>query len=185
MESYPTGEAIMNDPVEQFLASDFTEPAPPELRQAVLAGTTRVLRRRRLARRLAWATALAACFLAGMGTMLLWQTLEPSEQQAQRLPVSENVSAKQPETKAAPPTNPEPPLSLVDLEWRAFDSRENRAALFFEVARRYLDEMHDYDSAVRCYSQALDAAPKEQLAIRPNDNWLVMALKEARHKGEQ
>ena len=175
----------MNDPVEQFLASDFTQPASPELRQAVLVTTTRVLRRRRLARRLAWATALAACFLAGMGTMLLWQTVEPSEQQVQRSPANDHLSAKQPENKAAPPTNPEPPLSLVDLEWRAFDSRDNRAALFFEVARRYLDERQDYDSALRCYSQALDAAPKEELAIRPDDNWLVMALKEARQKGEQ
>ena len=69
----------------------------------------------------------------------------------------------------------------MDQEWRAFDSRENRAALFFEVAQRYL-EKQDYDSALRCYRQALDAAPKEELAIRSDDNWLVMALKEARQK---
>ena len=62
------------------------------------------------------------------------------------------------------------------------DSRDNRAALFFEVARRYLEEQHDLDSALRCYSQALDAAPRETLAIRPEDNWLVMALKQARQK---
>jgi len=175
----------MNDPLEEFLASDFSDTTPPNLRQAVLATTTRVLRRRRLARRLAWATALAACFLAGMGTMLLWQTLEPSERQVQRSPANDHLSAKQPEKTATPPTNPEPPLSLVDLEWRAFDSRDNRAALFFEVAKRYLVERQDYDSALRCYSQALDAAPKEELAVRPDDNWLVMALKEARQKGEQ
>ena len=72
--------------------------------------------------------------------------------------------------------------SLLDLEWRAFDSRENRAALFFAVAQRYLEEQHDYESALRCYRQALDAAPKEALAIRPDDNWFVMALKEARQK---
>ena len=172
----------MNDPLEEFLASDFSDPAPTALRQAVFAATTRVLRRRRLARRLAGAAALAACFVAGMGTMILWQTQEPPEHQAQHPLATESHSVKQPEANAAPPTNPEPPLTLIELEWRAFDSRDNRAALFFEVARRYLDERQDYDSALRCYSQALDAAPKEELAIRSDDNWLVMALKEARQK---
>jgi hypothetical protein len=171
----------MNDPVEQFLGTDFSAPAAAGLQQVVLAKTMCVLRRRHLRRRLAWAGALAACFLAGMGTMLLWHTLELPEQQAQRLHPKEDLAANQ-EKPAAPSAKPEPPPSLAELEWRAFDSRDNRATLFFEVAQRYLEEERDYDSALRCYRQALDAAPREALAIRPDDNWLVMALKEARLK---
>jgi hypothetical protein len=165
----------MNDPVERFLAADFVGQAPAALRQGVLAKTTRVLRRRRLVRRLGLTAALAACFLAGVGTTSLWRSLEPPGQDGRSASATHSPPA-------TPPTAPEPPLSLVELEWRAFDSRNNRAALFFEVARRYLEEQHDFDSALRCYSQALDAAPREVLAIRPEDNWLVMALKQARQK---
>jgi hypothetical protein len=76
--------------------------------------------------------------------------------------------------------DPQVEPTLLELEWRAFDSKENRAALYFAVANRYLEERQDYESALRCYRQALDAARPEELAIRPDDNWFVMSLKEAR-----
>lgn len=171
----------MHDPIDQFLAADFTGPSAPGLRGAVLAQTTRALRRRRIARRVALVGALAACFLAGMATMLAWQ-MQDSPKEIARVIAPEEKPLPGPLKKAAPSTRPEPPPSLVDLEWRAFDARENRAALFFAVARRYLEEQNDYESALRCYRQALDAAPKDGLAIRPDDDWLVMALKEARQK---
>jgi hypothetical protein len=164
----------MNDPVEWFLTSDFAGPAPSALQQAVLATTTRELRWRRRLRRFRWTAALAACFLAGVGTTSLWRGFQPSEEVSRSAPATHSPTAA--------PLIPREPPSLVELEWRAFDSRDNRAALFFEVARRYLEEQHDFDSALRCYCQALDAAPQEDLAIRPDDNWLVMALKEARQK---
>jgi hypothetical protein len=169
----------MNDPVERFLNSHHAGPPLAELREAVLSKTTRILRRRLLRRRLAWAGALAACFLAGMATMFVWRSFKTSQQ-----PEPSPLAKADPLQKPDPATTREPP-SLVDLEWLAFDSRDDRADLFFEVARLYFEEQHDFDSAVRCYSQALDAAPREVLAIRPDDNRLVMALKEARQKGEQ
>jgi hypothetical protein len=119
--------------------------------------------------------------MAGIGTMLLWENVQPN-QQTQRPEGPEQHAVKPPEKQpAAAPTQPDTPPTLVELEWRAFDSRDKRAALFFEVAQRYFDA-NDLDSAVRCYRQAFDASPKEDLAIRPDDNWLVMALKEARQK---
>jgi hypothetical protein len=166
----------MNDPADEFLGTDFTGPAPPLLREAVFAGTARVLRRRRRRRRLAWAGGMAACFLGGMITTALWRPSEANDSQAQRPQVKE--APKQTETSEAKQAEP----SLVDLEWLAFDTREHRSALFFQVGHRYLTEQNDYDAALRCYRQALDAAPSEDLAIRPDDNWLVMALKEARQK---
>ncbi len=167
----------MSDPIERFLVTDFSGATVPELRQQVLAQTTRLLWRKRLRRRLFQVGALAACFFAGMLTMNGLMSGEG------RVASGENIG-RPPEAPAVPSTTPAPPPSLLDLEWRAFDSRENRAALFFEVARRYLEEQNDYESALRCYRQALDAAPREGLAIRPDDNWFVMALKEARQKEE-
>src|SRR5437016_1622826 len=108
----------MNDPVEQFLVTDFSSRPPPGLCQTILAETTRVLRRRRLRRRLAWAAGLAACFVAGMGTMLLWHAVALPEQRAHRLHPEKNLAAKHDES-AVPSTIPEPPPSLVELEWRA------------------------------------------------------------------
>ena len=173
----------MNDPIERFLSTDFSGPATPGLRESVFAQTASALRRRRLRRRLVGIAALAACFLAGMATMFAWQTRESSSETVRVVPPKENQAAKS-DAPVAQSTKPEATTSLLELEWRAFDSRDNRAALFFEVAQRYLEEQNDYESALRCYRQALDAAPKEGLAIHPDDNWFVMALKEARQKEE-
>ena len=165
----------MNDPLEQFLGADFNGPPPAALQQEVLAKTTHVLRRRRIVRRLAWAGAMAACFVAGMLTMLLVQGAP--QQKVEIVDPGPQAKKQEPEKKL-----PEPAVSLVELEWRAFDSRDNRARLFLEVGHRYFEERQDFDSALRCYRQALDAAPMEELAVRPDDNWLIAALKEARQK---
>ena len=172
----------MNDPLDQFLATDFTGPITPGLRQTVFAKTARVLRRRRVARRLMWVGALAASFLAGMATMSGEGRQKSSDSQVASGEIMQKDAVKPSDTPVVPVAKAEEPTSLVDLEWRAFDSRDNRAALFFEVAQRYLEEQNDYEAALRCYRQALDAAPRADLAIRPDDNWLVMALKEARQK---
>ena len=169
----------MHDPIDQFLAGDFTAPGPPALRQSILAQTTRALRRRRLVRRLAQAGALAACFLAGMGTMSLVSPAPMGEKPPE--PRIAKAEKKADLAIAPPPVKAEAAPSIVDMEWRAFDSRDNRAALFFDVAQRYFDQS-DFESALRCYRQAFDAAPREGLTIHPDDNWLVMALKEARQK---
>lgn len=166
----------MNDPLERFLATDFSGRAPPRLRQSVLDTTSDILRRRRRWRRLAWTAALAGCFLAGMATTAVWHQ-PPRSRELPHAPQLQD----DPATFAAPASAPEVP-TLVELEWRAFDSHDNRAALFFEVGQRYFEDEQDLTAALRCYRQALDAAPPEDLAIRPGDNWLVMALKEARQK---
>jgi hypothetical protein len=68
-------------------------------------------------------------------------------------------------------------------EWQAFDTRgPERVRLLLEAGDRYIADHHDLASAVRCYRQALDAAPDDVLEINPNDNWLVMAMKLDRQK---
>ncbi len=126
----------MNDPLETFFATDFATSAPRNLRHNLLQTTTRLLGRRRRWRRLAWSGAFAACFLAGMATMGLWQNLDPSHEQTDGPRDNILVTEQQHEKTAAPPAAPEP--SAGELEWRAFDSRDNRSALFFEAAQRVL-----------------------------------------------
>ncbi len=74
------------------------------------------------------------------------------------------------------------PLPPVALEWQAFDSRSNRAAAYFLAGNKYLEASNDLESALRCYSQALDACTEAELEIAPEDNWLVVSLKNARRK---
>src|SRR5438445_9681001 len=63
--------APRRDPTDEFLAADFGAEAPAALRKSLLEQTTSLLRRRRRLRRIALATALAACYAAGILTMWL------------------------------------------------------------------------------------------------------------------
>ena len=66
------------------------------------------------------------------------------------------------------------------LEWRAFD--EANAALYRQAGERYLREDADPYAAVRCYRQSLDAAGPDALAVSADDDFLLMALKDARQR---
>src|SRR2546430_9535193 len=59
----------MTDPVDDFLDRGFPAGGNDPLQAALRERTTRLLRRRRRLKRLAYLGALAACFLAGMATM--------------------------------------------------------------------------------------------------------------------
>jgi hypothetical protein len=52
-----------------------------------------------------------------------------------------------------------------------------RAERYLEAGNYFVDEAHDYASALRCYEQALAGGDASALEITPDDNWLVMALK--------
>jgi tetratricopeptide (TPR) repeat protein len=175
----------MNDPIDDFLGADLNLPPPRELRQSILLETTCAIRRRRWTRRLAQAGAMAACFVAGMAAMSFVSRhsnvdIANGRPEDHQPPAKTAVVAQDGHhlNGEVEPTLTEP--TLLELEWRAFDSKENRAALYFAVANRYLEERQDYEAALRCYRQALDAAGPEELAVRPDDNWFVSSLKEAR-----
>jgi hypothetical protein len=158
------------DPLDGLLAP------PPSadteaLRQEVLARTTAVLRRRRRRRRLAWAGALAALVLAGL--LVVGVRMRP--------PAPPEVVV-QPGPPAPPAERPVPPTaSALALEWQATDSTTRRAELYREAGDRYLAEEADPQSALRCYAGSLDSAGAD-LTISPDDNWLLMAIKDARQK---
>jgi hypothetical protein len=78
--------------------------------------------------------------------------------------------------KDEPPAPVKEPPPAVALEWQAFDApRAKQPALYLKAGDRYVEADRDLGSAVRCYGQAVHAAPTVE--IDPNDNWLVLALK--------
>ena len=112
------------------------------------------LRRRRWWRRAAVAAALAACYLAGFGTARLAPEPAPvGERPTPRNEIQELYGGSQVFAQAPP--------SPLAQEWQALDSPEQRPA---------------------AYREALDAGSDKDLAVAPEDNWLLIALKGARQK---
>src|SRR5262245_2288454 len=144
---------------------------PPDERQreAVFARTARILWRRRLARRLVQATALVACFVAGLLTMS-W--LRPPA------PPREPETSKVVPGPAPAPLAPEP----AALERQAAQNAQERRDLFRRAGDLYATEHGDLQAAVRCYGRSLDAGSASDLTISPDDHWLLMAIKDARQK---
>jgi hypothetical protein len=90
--------------------------------------------------------------------------------------------AHQPE----PPKEPiAPEAPAVALEWKAIDSPQPRPDLYRQAGDRYLDDEGDPESALRCYSQALDAGSAADRAVASEDSWLLMAIKNARQKEQR
>jgi hypothetical protein len=163
------------DPIEAMLRP----PSPSDneaLRQAVYTQTRRVLRRRRLLRQFAYAASLLLSFTVGAGTMRM---ISP-----QPVPVTDLPHPSASEAELQLPKNP--PLSSddtpLDAEWVAFDSIDHRSELYRQAGDRYIKDENDLQSALRCYSNALDNGSEQDLAISPDDNWLLMAIKDARQK---
>jgi hypothetical protein len=163
-------DAFMDSLLSPQPAGDGPEP----LRRLLLARTTGLLRRRRQLRWLALAGAMAACFAAGMLTMRLLTAAPP-------VPAAHEEVVKRPsEPSPAPP--PAVPESALALEWQSVDSPQPRRDLDRRAGDRYLAEDGDVQAALRCYERALAGATDEELAISSNDNWLLMAIKDARQK---
>jgi hypothetical protein len=167
----------MADPLDDFLDKGFACDPNDGLKEAVRLRTTRVLRGRRRVRRLAIVGLAAACYLAGVATMWL---LPP------RLPVVADMAAKAvviAENKIEPPPQEKPPERPEIYEFEAQTAPPGeRYAQLRKAGDLYLEQAHDYASALRCYGQAFDAGGVQALAFSPDDNWLVMAIKNARKK---
>jgi len=170
------------DPLLEFLMPPAL-PNSSELRQSLRQKTSGLVRRRRYARRLAIAASLAACLLLTLAALYVIDQFRD-----QTAPVLPNV-VEIPKPVDAPAVEniekvetTELVESPVALEWRAFDDQTDRATAYFLAGNKYLEASQDMESALRCYAQALDACRPEQLEIVPDDNWLVIALKNSRRK---
>ena len=158
------------DPLEHLLAPPPVPADAGPLRQDLLERTTRALSKRRRLRTFAGALALAACAVAGLLTMhgVAPRGVRPV---VQRRPV---------ERQERPAPGPAP--SAVALEWQALEGPGRPAELYRQAGDRYLEEEGDPSAAVRCYGHALDAGGERDLAIAPEDSWLLMTIKAARQK---
>ena len=166
------------DPLQNLLEpSRCAEPAG--LRENLFAQTSRSLHRRRLRRWLALCGAVAACLVVGAAVVYFrWPTPQPvlDNRRIADAPAADPVRPRGVPAAVSQETSPR------DLEWQAFDSKSNRAAGYFLAGNKYLEANQDIESALRCYAQAIDACAPEELEIRPEDNWLVTTLKNARRK---
>jgi hypothetical protein len=167
----------MNDPLEEFLTARPTPSAGGGLRANLLLQTTRLLRRRRRWRRLGFLAALAACYLAGLVTMRLLPAAPGADQPLADGPAPPAEGKKSPAPSAVVEVTKNP----VDLERQALKDQEKRAQLYRQAGDRYTQES-DWESALRCYSNSLNVASAEDLTISVNDDWLLMAIKDARQK---
>jgi hypothetical protein len=166
-----------SDPLEHLLAGR-PESASAGVRQAVLRRTAWVLRRRRWTRRAVWAVLLAGCYAAGVLTPhgpSRPAVVAPTDQ-GQNTPVT---SAPSPRRE---PSSAKPDDSALALEWQAVEGDGDRAALYRRAGQRYLNDEGDAVGAVRCYSHALRNSAPENLTVHLDDDWLLMALKDARQK---
>jgi hypothetical protein len=165
-----------HDPLEELLQPPMS-PNPVDLRERLRARTTRHVRRRLWVRRLSLGGALAASLLLIAGILyVVWPPRAPLDIPDTPMVVAPPIRAEVPQAVVSLEVSP------VALEWQAFDSKENRAAVYFQAGNQYLATTQDFESALRCYSQALDACSDQELEITPDDTWLLMTLKNARRK---
>jgi hypothetical protein len=143
-----------------------TLPPDDRLRDRLRERSAGAVRWRRRRRQLVRVAVLAAFFAAG-----LWTGHRP----APTPPVP--VVAE----RAARPL-PESEMPALVLEWEALDGAQDRALRYRVAGDRYLAEEGDLASAVRCYGGALDAGTAADLDVSPDDNWLLMVIKDARKK---
>jgi hypothetical protein len=163
------------DPLEGMLRA----PSPTDndaLRQEVYTRTRLLLHRRRRWRQFAYAAALLISFAVGAGVM---QMILPAR--SDRKETTQPVASKtEPQIRDAPP--PWSDDSALTREWLAFDSENQRGELYRQAGDRYITEENDPQSALRCYTNALDNGTEQDLAISSTDSWLLMAIKDARQK---
>jgi hypothetical protein len=173
------------DPLDGILRPPST-PDNSALRQQVYARTQRVLQRRRRWRQLAYAAGLAASFVAGLVVMRL---INPGERGRVSAPSEQTATESTPNTPAiqdlgalTQPRSPRTDDTALTLENNAFDSTDHRRERYQHAGDTYMNEEYDPQSALRCFRNALDSGTKQDLAISTNDNWLLMAIKDARQK---
>jgi hypothetical protein len=152
--------------LDRLLSAPPEDAAPVELRDRLRRETIHVLRARRWGRRLKLVAALAACYALGVATVRLWPTPAPGVADAPPQEQAPRVAATTPRDPVRPARPP------------------GRAALLRQAGDRYLKQ-NDLAAAVRCYRLALDAGSEDDLTIQANDNWLLMALKDARRKEQR
>jgi hypothetical protein len=147
------------------------------LRQAVLAGTLGVIRRRRRLKRCAVATAFLSCYLAGIATVAFWRAGTTDLPKPSTVQIVTNI--EQPSAASTPQASE---LAAIQA-YQPTSVKLSQFEVLRQAGDRYLRDPDKMQLAVRTYSRALKYASAEQRAISPeHDTWLLMALKDAQLK---
>lgn len=179
-ESHPEPhEALL--PGLEYAAGAFELPADvAALRKRLLRDTSHVVRghrRRKQALRTAgWGLAYVAGVLsAWFGLRQFTSDATPNQAIAVQQPPSPPVK----ESNAKPPKQKR--VTPEQLRARvAGASRTDQIEFLRRAGDLYLNERNDLRSAVTCYQQVLELAETpEQLAVLPDDSWLLAELKNA------
>jgi hypothetical protein len=165
---------------ESMASSAAQTPASQQLRNAVLAQTTRTVRNRRRMRHARLAATLVACYLGGMATMSLSSTGPPASQLAR----DSNAGSVQNADRAA---EPEPQRLVRPEDDQVADSSLPQSKPLLTPYERLcrtgdqqLEKQDDIQGAMRSYKKALQLASADQRSIAPDrDTWLLMALKQS------
>ncbi len=162
---------MTSDNTDDLLAPRPTLEDSGPLRQVVLLRTTGVLRRRRRLKQLVLVGACAACFAAGMVTMRWWT---PTAPQVVQVRPDEKPETARPEA-----------VSALAQENRALDAPDARTrSEGYNKAAELYRQQGDFADWVRCKDNALDDAPREDLIVSAEDDFLTIALKRERQKKE-
>jgi hypothetical protein len=185
-------ETPLPESLENFLQAPPSLPPEADMQDLLLKQTSTFLRKPRS--RLRWYVSL--CVAASILVTLVsayfairsgYVAPRPKKDLADRVvtpPPPNNEPKSQPAPEEPPPPAAAASVNPLDLEWTAFDEGDDqkRVSLYFQAGDLYLEKQNDYESALRCYSQALHYCQAPQLEFNPNDNWLVKALKRDHRK---
>jgi hypothetical protein len=148
------------------------------LRGVVFARTIGVIRFRRRLKRCALAASLLGCYLGGMVTAGIWRPTGDARHQ----PSTEQMATSQ--EPPSPVVAAQVPGSAGSAERQVVAAKASCAEVLRRSADRHLFEDGDVKSAVRNYGRLLNLPSAEQQSVMSSrqDNWLLVALKDARSK---
>jgi hypothetical protein len=180
--------SLPSTPVDHFLDAYTPAAADAGASQALLVQTTRVLRRRRRLKRFGLIALLAACYAAGLGTMRLAQRTperptSPPLAQPTPAPTEQESARADTAVAATLPLEDDPDVPAVVLERLAEAGGARQARLYLAAGDRYLNAHGEVQAALRCYRRALQLGTEQERAVSAEDNWLLIALKNAQRKG--
>lgn len=154
------------------------------LRERLLTETTQVVVKRVQRRRWTRAAGWGLAYAAGLATA--WLGFRAWDQSTNNAPQVVMQTVTQPPVVEKTKPSPPPVARRVTpelLRYRVASApRDEQIKLLKQAGDLYLRERNDLRSAVQCYQQVLELADSpEQLAVLPEDTWLLAELKNARH----
>jgi hypothetical protein len=180
------------DELDELLAPPSAVRASPDLRDAVLHRTERVLARARLLRRVTTAGLFALVFVGGgaAGWVAKPEPVRvepvPTAAEVVTVPVVVPVPAEPPALHLPVPPSPmrtEPETAgQAELLAEQADDPGEAARLYRLAGDKYLNDSQDFQNSARCYRLYVARAGDSGMSPEPADTWLLTSIKNAAFK---